>query len=403
MDRQQDRFRQFIDYCNDVKGASRGQWEYILGMLCPELSDALARLGKHVPCPSHGGKDGFRLIRGRAFDERGLGVCNTCNGGKPMDGIELVSLFRGWEYSTAIKEIGRALGMEWSASKKPMEARPVTPPPPPPDRSAEIAAAYEKAGARIDRVLSECREVDWRGDNAVTRYLRRRGLELVFTDPPKDLLFHPGLAYWDTVEIDGKTDFRNLGEFPAMIAVMRDAAGEVVTLHRTYLTADGYKADVPSARKVMSPRAQMTGASIQLYNCPGDGLIVGEGIETILAAVLANRARKIRVSARSLYNTTLLAGYTAPDHVKRMMIYGDNDSSHAGENAAHELARRHPHVRCRVVLPPNVGEDWNDHYCRATGRPSPGRSSRQPRSARQPVAEEVDESEREPEVEAVSR
>lgn len=401
------RLEEYKAYCADVKRAAVGQWGYILGVLCPELDPALERLGKHVPCPSHGGKDGFRLIRGRAFDEAGVGVCNSCNGGKPMDGFELINWCRGDSFNTAIKEVGKVLGLEWKTGQKDEPAKPVVRRPPPPDRSAEIAAAiaaeHERAGQKIDKVLAECQEVDWDGDNPVTRYLRLRGLELAFSEPPKDLLIHPGLPYWDATEVNGKTEFKNLGVFPAMIAIMRDLDGKIVTLHRTYLTAEGYKADVPSARKVMSPRASMTGAAIQLYDAPGDGMIVGEGIETVMAAWLANRRRKIRVSARSLYNTTLLAGYTAPARVNRLMIYGDHDESGAGENAAKTLASRHPHAHPKIALPPNVGEDWNDFYCRATGKPSPGRSTRRPRTVREPVAAGVDDEESEREAEILSR
>ena len=42
-----------------VKEQARGRWLEILPLLDARLSDAVARAGKHVPCPVHGGKDGF--------------------------------------------------------------------------------------------------------------------------------------------------------------------------------------------------------------------------------------------------------------------------------------------------------------------------------------------------------
>lgn len=40
-----------------------GNWDAVLAGLAPELAAALSRKGRHVPCPVHGGRDGFRLFR----------------------------------------------------------------------------------------------------------------------------------------------------------------------------------------------------------------------------------------------------------------------------------------------------------------------------------------------------
>ena len=56
-----------------------------------------------------------------------------------------------------------------------------------------------------------------------------------------DLLFHPDLTYWDT----------RTGH-PAMVAPVRDAAGEIIAVHRTYLADDGSgKADLPKPRMML--------------------------------------------------------------------------------------------------------------------------------------------------------
>jgi len=59
-----------------VKEDARGRWERVLLALAPPLKAALERTGKHVPCPVHGGRDGFRLFRDVA--DTGGGICNTC-------------------------------------------------------------------------------------------------------------------------------------------------------------------------------------------------------------------------------------------------------------------------------------------------------------------------------------
>ena len=59
-----------------IRNRARGSWLGILGSLAPELEPALQRLGRHVPCPIHGGRDGFRLFRDAP--DTGGGICNTC-------------------------------------------------------------------------------------------------------------------------------------------------------------------------------------------------------------------------------------------------------------------------------------------------------------------------------------
>lgn len=42
-----------------VREAARGHWDAIFCALAPMLKEAMQQPGKHVPCPVHGGKDGF--------------------------------------------------------------------------------------------------------------------------------------------------------------------------------------------------------------------------------------------------------------------------------------------------------------------------------------------------------
>ena len=60
----------------EVRQRAAGRWLDLLGALAPALENALHRVGRHVPCPVHGGTDGFRLFRDA--DLTGGGVCNTC-------------------------------------------------------------------------------------------------------------------------------------------------------------------------------------------------------------------------------------------------------------------------------------------------------------------------------------
>ncbi len=59
-----------------VREAVRGRWVPVLQALVPELEAALAKPGRHVSCPVHGGRDGFRLFKD--VETSGGGICNTC-------------------------------------------------------------------------------------------------------------------------------------------------------------------------------------------------------------------------------------------------------------------------------------------------------------------------------------
>ena len=96
-------------------------------------------------------------------------------------------------------------------------------------------------------------------------YLAGRGLQV--PDTP-DLLFHPDLTYWDT-----RTGY------PALIAIVRNAAGEQIAIHRTYLAPDGSgKADVPKPRMMLG---SVAGGAVRLGAVGEHGVVgLGEGIET---------------------------------------------------------------------------------------------------------------------------
>jgi len=105
----------------------------------------------------------------------------------------------------------------------------------------------------------------------VETYLASRGLHL---PPPIALRFHSGLMH------------PSGGVWPAMIAlVTRGHDGLPLAIHRTFLARDGAgKAPVEPSKMMLGP---CRGGAVRLAD-PGDMLMVGEGIETCLAAMLAS-------------------------------------------------------------------------------------------------------------------
>lgn len=180
----------------------------------------------------------------------------------------------------------------------------------------------------------------------VTLYLKRRGFGGVW--PLSELLrLHRALPYWHGAE--------KLGTFPAMVAPIVAPDGRTVALHRTYLTIDGRKADVPSPKKLTGAAGPLTGACIQLHK-PARGCIgVAEGIETAMAASCASGVPTV-----AAYSAGSLAAWQWPASVQRLVIFGDADR--AGREAAETLRKRALAARlhCDVLTPTEDGADWCD-------------------------------------------
>lgn len=182
------------------------------------------------------------------------------------------------------------------------------------------------------------------------QYMINRGLTIPDTNV---LRFHRGLDYWH----DGQC----LGQFPAMLAAVTAPTGGLITVHRTFLTPDGRKADVPTVKKLCSPAGVMGGASIKI-GLPATrsdgrlGLGIAEGIETALAAsILFGVPVWAGVSANGLRD------FAPPLSVRNVYVFGDNDVNQTGQKAAEQLAERLTRsgftVRTHIPL---VSGDWHD-------------------------------------------
>lgn len=177
----------------------------------------------------------------------------------------------------------------------------------------------------------------------VSLYLTRRGLA---GPVPACLRLHPRLTYWD----DG-----DHGAWPAMIAPLIRPDRVVLSLHRTYLKADGGKAPVPTVKKLTSAAGSLAGACIPLHD-PQHGVIgIAEGIETAQTAHLASG-----LSTVAAYCAGNLAAYIWPPGVKRIVVFADADP--AGAAAAQSLKARamHAGLRVAVITPTTPGADWCD-------------------------------------------
>lgn len=293
----------------DLQIEAEGQWPFILEDLAPELSEAIATQGRfHVSCPVHGGSDGFRLFRD--FTQTGGGVCNTC--GPKGSGFALLAWVKGYSSKDATREVAQWLrGEEFTPTvvhRKPIVYKPV-------DTSKNRKNIEIAWGASLPLK-----------DSCAEKYLENRGVWK--ENMPKSLRFHKAMNFYDP-----KTK-TSLGDFPCMLAPVTDKDGTLICLHRTFVTADGKKAPVPEAKKLMAKYRDLNGGAIKLYPS-SEVLGVAEGIETALAVHAI-----ARIPMWSCVSAKLMEDVDIPASVRHVVIWADLDRSRTGEKSAEVLATR---------------------------------------------------------------
>lgn len=289
---------------------AKGKWQGVL----PALGISRDFLtGKHGPCPMCEGRDRFR------FDDkngRGTWFCNQCGAG---DGIELVKRTLSLDFRAAAQEIEKHLG------------------------TATVIAVRQ--GPSVDDVKREMNDI-WRTGRPLAA--------LPATN-----------AYWNrrVGGVPNCSDLRGVpalrcpgaGEYPGMVALVRDAEGTPINMHRTFLTNGGEKAPVAEPRRVM-PMPMPKGCAVRL--APYSGVLgIAEGLETAYAC-----QTMFGVPTWAALNAENMSGWVPPEPDLRIVIFGDNDRSLTGQWASYALGRRLRNLKFEVEirLPEREGEDWND-------------------------------------------
>jgi phage/plasmid primase-like uncharacterized protein len=320
----------------DLKERVGNQWLSLLQDLAPELEEACRELPEHVPCPMHGGSDGFRFFDDG--DETGGAVCNTC--GSFPDGITLLMKLNDWTFPDTCKKIEEWLdGVDnlWPDEEGSSPVRV-------PTRASPATAKTNQS------VIDYIKNVQAQGEpcaEEVSAYFRSRGLKgYTFGD-----LGYRAEEYYSDKKIGRLT-------LPAMIAIFETADGEEVGVIRTYLDPNGKgKARVSEPKKCMAIRKGATmGAAVRLYT-PGDVLGIAEGIETAEAVYQATGT-----PMWATCSANRLEKVVVPTSVKEVQVWADDDSGGVGQKAADALAKRlvKEGFRVKVLLPPKKDKDWLD-------------------------------------------
>jgi putative DNA primase/helicase len=299
---------------SEVKARAAGRWDRIIASLAPQLAEALEHPGRHVRCPNHGGARDFRVFRDVA--DTGGGVC-TC--GTFADGFSLIGWANGWDFHKTVCEVHAFLGGAQISA-------PIATPCPKKARASKLEDAALKR--RLTTIWNAALTLDHPKAEPLRRYFANRGITL--TRPVANLRFHPALAYHDEDRVF-------VGRFPGLIGRVSAPDDTGVTLHRTYLTPDGWKADVPEPKKLMSHPGDrsMKGAAIRLSPDVTGVLAVAEGIETAIAVTLLTR-----LPCWSAIATVFMGQFEPPAGINQVLVFADKDANGAGEKAARELIAR---------------------------------------------------------------
>lgn len=344
---------------DQVRNEAEGKWPMIYARLAPELSDAVRKWGRGVPCPLPGhsaSKDGFRFFD-RDGGIVGGAVCNTC--GTFHDGFALLMHLKGWKFPEAKMEVAAAVGI---TSASPSSIRMPRAP-----TLEEIAEKERRAAERQkdDASLKERLNKIWSVESVslgeevaapARSYLRRRRIWDPRWAQLSSLKFHPSLNYM------GEGGFQ--GKWPGIVAKLVGPDGTPQSFHRVFLTPEGDKAPFDDIKKTytLPSDKSLTGASVHLARS-SRVMGVAEGLETAMSVIVATG-----MPVWACLTANIMETFVPPTGVEEVVIWGDHDRSGRGLEASLTLQGRlwERGLRARVRLPPyNIpedqkGVDWND-------------------------------------------
>lgn len=306
---------------------AQNRWKEIL----PRLDIASTALtNKHGPCPVCGGKDRFRFDD---KDGKGTWFCSQQHGGdsdngngSAGNGFALIMDKRRCDFAEAARLVETIIGTDSEP------------------QAAPVGKDRQQAGETYAAVKLLWREGQpLHPDNAAGRYLITR---LGVAVQSRALRYHPAIP-------------RGERTFPGLLSAYVDLHGDLAGLQRTYLTPEGRKISWGEARLTMGTLPP--GGAVRLAP-QGTGHVLGiaEGVETALSAAAMHG-----IPCWAALNEGRLQLWEPPPPITDVVIFGDNDTKKVGQAAAYALAKRletRPtnKIITQVMIPPDVGTDWND-------------------------------------------
>lgn len=349
-----------------LKAQAHGRWLDIFQALCPGMfGHAIKNMGSHVTCPFHGGENDFRFVKrvAEAHRHRGnteqVGVAH-CSCGFYPDGLAVIRRATGWSFPEVLKKVDEYLN--GNSSYRATAFVPVVIPRTTPEEDAAHDASIT---AKVLSLWSAGKPFD----RTQVPYYHKRGIRSQTLGDVQDTRYLRSLGYYDSVA--GKPV--KIDSFPAILALMRDAEGHPVAVHRTWLSKSlEDKAPVKKAKK-LTETLGVAGAAIRLYEAAGSEVLgLTEGIET------AHAVRQLstdnywpelgKVPVWACFAERNVRSFIVPAELlhtlKKIVVFADNDENGIGLKAAmafkERLASEHPEIEVVIKLPAVMGWDWLD-------------------------------------------
>ncbi len=246
------------------------------------------------------------------------------------------------------------------------------------DRARKISGAAEVWGQRRP----------FRGSQA-DAYMARRGIKMT-DDESIDFGFVPALLYRGYASADAESE-SNLGEYPCLVAAVRNVVGDLIAVHRTYLDANRPIKLVPPGDMARNKAKKIVGkpkGGLIRIGFIGPILAIGEGIETTLSWHRLARTTD-DVSLAAAYSLGNIAGgatgtvphpsnssatvrngipdmddpgVVLPPEVEEIILLGDGDSEPVATRMALLTATRRWKAEGRLVTVDmaDAGTDFNE-------------------------------------------
>lgn len=350
----------------------QGGWVQLYQRLAPELDAAVAAHHRsrsaHVACPVHGSKrgergDGFRLFEDAS--QTGGAVCNSC--GIFSDGFAVLAWLWNARTPEVLRRVGEAVDRASGAGPSLPRRRPAPAAAPAAGSSGHANAPISDspaaaAGERSDGDSSRRRAMVGLFEAALPlghpaaepgrQYLRSRGLPVSrLIGETGTLRFHPALLVPD--EAGGA-----VRRHPGVLAAFRAGGGEIVTLQRVFLTANGERnREIPKLALRKAAGDQLQGGAIRIGHPVAGHLGIAEGWETAAAVW-----RLSGIGCWAATGWALLESWEPPAAVHSVTIWADHDSSGRGQRSADVLATKLLDTgrAVRIMVPPRTDTDWAD-------------------------------------------
>jgi len=350
------------------------------------------------PCPFCNGTDRFSInparrewncrATGQDVKKDAIGLVMHIRGVPFMEAVEIIVGRPAPRRDSQVRPVDREILRERQEERKRQEL-------------ARAAAESQKHRRDADRAASIFEDSAVLAGTQAEAYLKSRGI-FVPAELTADLRFHRALDYRGFADADADAETL-LGQFPCMIAAIRNASGALIGIHRTYLDPrEPAKLSPPGDAGRNKPKkvfGRVMGGAIRLgpiKRC----MAAGEGIETTLSwfhlgvgpddagfICAVTRGNLCGGSTDSIKHpngrSVIPNGTPSPDkpgmvlpaEVEELILLGDRDSDMVTMNAflltgarRHRAAGRTVTIHTPDLLPGEDKTDWNDHLLASARR-----------------------------------